>query len=227
MDASSRTFTRTVLYSLNGLFAFLLAMIMVPSVVLAEGLAFDDGHDLLVLPDCKLAIRYNNKTFVPVTTSQFCNNEEGYFLAQKPTQSFQIEEQYSAQMKGNTKGERILIECYQTGKLGKISKGRLSKDFLKKNKLKEINLTYDRITKETGASKSGLDNLRSVVVFEVNPGDGTPKYRLFAFQHEDVLTLYARRMRPSAGDFDNQAPVIVSQIAFQLDPDLKGNVTIK
>ena len=210
------------------LFAGMVAgLLSAPSAVQAEGLAFDDGHDLLVLPECKLAIRYNNKTFVPVAISPFCDKEEGYFLAQKPTQSFQIEEQYSAQMKGNTKGERILIECYDTGKLGKLSKGRLSKKFTKNNKVKEINLTYDRIVKETGATKTGLDNLRSVVVFEVNPGDGSAKYRLFAFQHEDVLTLYARRMRPNNKGFDDQAPVIVSQISFQLEPDLKGNVNVK
>ena len=150
-----------------------------------------------------------------------------YYLGQEPTQSFQIEEQYSAQMKGNTRGERIVVECYDTGKLGRISTGRLKKEFTKNNKVKEINLTYDRIIKETGATKSGLENLRSLVVFEVSPGDGSSKYRLFAFQHENILTMYARRMRPNSNGFDDQAPVIVSQLSFQLEPDLKGNVQVE
>ncbi|MCB9469387.1 MAG: hypothetical protein H6677_14015 [Candidatus Obscuribacterales bacterium] len=204
----------------------MVAMAM-PIAVLAEGLAFDDDHDLLVLPGCKLALRYNNKTFVPVKVAPFCKQEEGYFLGQEPTQSFQIEEQYSAQMKGNTRGERIVVECYDTGKLGRISTGRLKKEFTKNNKVKEINLTYDRIIKETGATKSGLENLRSLVVFEVSPGDGSSKYRLFAFQHENILTMYARRMRPNSNGFDDQAPVIVSQLSFQLEPDLKGNVQVE
>ncbi|HMP53693.1 MAG TPA: hypothetical protein PKD05_19250, partial [Candidatus Melainabacteria bacterium] len=75
---------------LVGLLVF--AAVAMPIGALAEGLAFDDDHDLLVLPGCKLAIRYNNKTFVPVKITPFCKQEEGYFLGQEPTQSFQIEE---------------------------------------------------------------------------------------------------------------------------------------
>ncbi|HMP53694.1 MAG TPA: hypothetical protein PKD05_19255, partial [Candidatus Melainabacteria bacterium] len=105
---------------------------------------------------------------------------------------------------------------------GRISTNRLKKEFIKNNKVKEINLTYDRIIKETGATKSGLENLRSLVVFQVSPGDGSAKYRLFAFQHENILTMYARRMRPNSNGYDDQAPVIVAQLSFQLEPDLKG-----
>ena len=203
----------------------LLAVSTAPNAF-AEGLSFDNDHDLVVLQNCKLAVRYNNKTFVPVKVSKFAK-EKGYFIDDIPVKSFQIGEDYSSNMKGNTKGERIIVECYKVGKLGRVSKGRLKKEFTKNNKVKEINLTYDRIAKETGATKTGLGSLRSVDVFEVRPGDGSQKYRLFAFQYDKILTMYARRMRPNTLGFDDAAPVIVSQLSFQLEPDLEGNVKVE
>ena len=198
---------------------------LMPASVHAEGLAYDSGHDLLVLKNCNLAVRYNNKTFVPVKLSNY-SAENGYFLDQKPVKSIQIGEKYSDNMNSSAQGERIIIECYEVGEKGRISKNRLNKKFLKNNKVKEINLTYDRIAKETGATRTGLKSLRTVMVFEVSPGDGTAKYRLFAFQYDKVLTMYARRMRPNTKGFDDAAPVIVSQLSFQLEPNLKGNVSI-
>lgn len=209
-----------------GVLSFSLLAFSTSPAALAEGLSFDNEHDLVVLRNCKLAVRYNNKTFVPVKVAKF-SPEEGYFMDAVPVKSFQIKEDYSANMKGNTKGERIIVECYKVGKLGRVSKGRLKKEFTKNNKVKEINLTYDRIAKETGATKTGLGSLRSVDVFEVRPGDGSQKYRLFAFQYDKILTLYARRMRPNTLGFDDAAPVIVSQLSFQLEPDLEGNVKVE
>ena len=197
-----------------------------PLPVCAEGLAFDTDHDLLVLKDCNLAVRYNNKTFVPVKLSNY-SVENGYFLDQKPLKSIQIGEKYSDNMQSSAQGERIIIECFDVGEKGRISTNRLNKKFLKANKVKEINLTYDRIAKETGATKTGLHSLRTVLVFEVSPSDGTPKYRLFAFQYDNILTMYARRMRPNTSGFDDAAPVIVSQLSFQLEPTLEGNVKVE
>ncbi|MBK9145325.1 MAG: hypothetical protein IPM23_22870 [Candidatus Melainabacteria bacterium] len=190
----------------------------------AQALASDGSHDVLVLPDLQFAIRYNNKTFVPVRAKALETGESGIYLERPVEKALEIAEDFSKMNQNG--GERLIIECYDPGKIGTLSTNRFNKEFVKQNKVKEINMTYDRVAKECGVPKETLTLIKAVKTFEILPKDGSAPYNLFAFQHGNHLTMFARRMRPGAKGFDDSPPNIIPELSLSPTSDTRGNVTI-
>jgi len=193
------------------------------------GFASDSDHDVLVLPDCEVAVRYNNKTFVPVKVVSTLDNPD-FFLKEKPLKAFKIFEDYaSAGMK--TAPEQIIIESYDVGKIGAFGTSRFNKDFMAKNRVREVQFTNERVGKETGLSDTSFIGITAVKSFEIASKNGDTPYYLHVFQTPTHLTLFARLMRSGSREFDLDPAVIVTQFRVnnvascvgnvQLDPDKK------
>ena len=93
---------------------------MPPSLVIrVKPLLSDQDHDVLTITECDLAVRYNKKTFVPVTVFVNAKREgsEGYYFRANPLKSLQIYEDYSAvdAVQGSGGPARIGIECFPPG----------------------------------------------------------------------------------------------------------------
>ena len=90
------------------------------------GFAYDTDHDVLMLHDCEVAIRYNNKTFVPVKVVSTLDGPN-FFLKEPPVKAFRIFEDYEAAgMKSAP--EQIIVESYDVGKIGAFGTSRFNKD---------------------------------------------------------------------------------------------------
>lgn len=178
-------------------------------------LVSDKEHDVVVLPDCDMAVRYNNKSFVPIKAELRASD---YFLKEVPVKSLVLAE---AMPSGP---ERIFIECYDTGKVGAFGGSRFSKDFVAGNKIKEVTFPNDRVAKETGFD--GFGSVDSVKIFEVTPKGGDSAYFLFGFQHGKHLTLFARKMRPGTKGFDNDPVAIVTKIQLAPTAGSTANVEV-
>src|ERR1700679_671611 len=88
------------------------------------GFAYDTDHDVLILPDCEVAIRYNNKTFVPVKVVSMLD-APSFFLKVPPIKAFKIFEDYaSAGMKAAP--EHIVVESYDVSKIGAFGTDRFN-----------------------------------------------------------------------------------------------------
>lgn len=205
-------------------FTFLVSLnVVAPALVLAQGLSFDSDHDVLTIPTCEVAVRYNNKTFVPVkaTTNQV---ENGLYLARPVQKSIRLVEDFSG-VSVSQSPEQIFVECYEAAKIGPLGTSRFSKDFLKDNKMREVTVTSDRVAKETGLPVTAVTSLKSVKCYEVTPKSGGTVYNLFALQHGEFLTMFARQMR-SGTDFRNDPPQIVAEMRFGKTEDSRSNVKL-
>jgi hypothetical protein len=188
------------------------------------GLAYDQDHDVLVLSDCDLAVRYNNKTFVPVK-AKLLDDSADTFLKITPEKSVRIYEDYeSAGMKGAP--EQILIQSYDAGKIGAFGFSRFSKNLTDNNRVREIQFTNERVAKEIGLSDSSFIGVHSVKSFEVAPKSGETPYYLYVLQGKDKLNVFVRKMRGTSRSFDFDPAVIVTQVRLRGTGDCVGNVDV-
>ncbi len=189
------------------------------------GLAYDSDHDVVILPKCDVAIRFNNKTFVPVKT-KLLDAAAPAFLKIAPDQSIRIFEDYeSAKMAAAP--EQILVQAYDIGKIGAFSSSRFNKDFAAGNRIREVQFTNERVAKETGLSESSFSGITAVKAFEVAPKSGETPYYLYAIQTPEHLTMFARKMRATSRTFDLDPAVIVTQIRVRGTKDCIGNVKLE
>jgi hypothetical protein len=190
------------------------------------GFGFDSDHDVIVLADSDVALRYNNKTFVPVK-AVLLDASAPAILKVPPIKSIRIyEDLASAGLK--TAPEQIVIQAYEVGKIGAFGASRFSKEFMDDNRVREVQLTRDRVSKETGLAASSYVGITSVKSYEIAPKSGASPYYLHVFQTPERLTLYARRMRNDvdsrSSDFD--AVNIVTQLRVRNTGDCSGNVIL-
>lgn len=196
-----------------------------PCAALAEpGLSFDSDHDVIVFPACDLAVRYNNKTFVPVK-AKLQDSASSAFLKIAPDKSIKIWEDYdSAKMSAGP--EQILIEAYDVGKIGSFGSSRFNKDFVAANRIREVQFNNERIAKETGLSAGSFTGITAVKPFEVTPKSGETPYYLYVIQTPEHLTIYARKMRSASRTFDLDPAVIITQLQVRGSKDCVANVKL-
>ncbi len=188
------------------------------------GFAFDSDHDVLILPDCEVAIRYNNKTFVPVKVVSMLD-APSFFLKEKPVKAFKIFEDYaSAGMKAAP--EQIIIESYDVGKIGAFGASRFNKDFVTKNRVREVQFTNERVAKETGLSDTAFIGITAVKSYEIAGKNGETPYYLHVFQTPTHLTCFARLMRSNSREFDLDPAVIVTQLRVTNTANCVGNIRL-
>ncbi len=208
----------------SGLIA-LSAFLSMPLSVLAEpGLSYDHEHDVLVLPGCDLAVRYNNKTFVPVR-AKLLGEGHTNFLKIKPEKAVKIYEDYeSAGMK--TAPEQILLESYDAAKVGTFSFSRFNKAFLDTARVREVQFTNERVAKETGLTEGAFHGIASLKSFEVVPKSGETPYYLFVMVSPPHLNIFVRKMRATSRTFDFDPAVIVAQLRVVNTQDSQPNVDL-
>ncbi len=188
------------------------------------GFAYDSDHDVLILPDCEVAIRYNNKTFVPVKAISMLDVPT-FFLKEKPLKAFKIFEDYSsAGMKSAP--EQIVVESYDVGKIGAFGASRFNKDFMTKNRVREVQFTNERVARETGLSDTAFIGITAVKSYEVASKNGETPYYLHVFQTPTHLTLFARSMRSTSREFDLDPAVIVTQFRVTNTANCVGNIRL-
>jgi len=190
-----------------------------------SGLSYDGDHDVVILPKCDVAVRFNNKTFVPVK-AKLLDASASAFLKIPPDQSIRIWEDYeSAKMAAIP--EQILVQVYDVSKVGAFSSSRFNKDFVAANRVREVQFTNERVAKETGLSESAFSGITAVKSFEVTPKSGETPYYLYAIQTPEHLTMFARKMRATSRTFDLDPAVIVTQIRVRGVKDCVGNVKLE
>lgn len=215
-------------FNLAKLAPALIALALIPfsaSAALAEpGLSSDGDHDVIVFPTCDLAVRYNNKTFVPVK-AKLQDATSSAFLKIAPDKSIKIWEDYdSAKMTAGP--EQIFIEAYDVGKIGSFGSSRFNKDFMAANRVREVQFNNERIAKETGLSAGSFSGITAVKPFEVTPKSGETPYYLYVIQTPEHLTIYARKMRSASRTFDLDPAVIITQLQVRGTKDCVGNIKL-
>ncbi len=194
--------------------AFLSSIFALASLPALAQLTSDTEHNVVVLPDCDMAVKYNNKSFVPIKAELRTSD---YFLKDAPVKSLVLSESFNGP-------ERVYIECYDSGKAGAFGGSRFSKDFVAANKIKEVTFPNARVSKETGFD--GFGTLESVKIFEVTPKGGEGSFFLYGFQHGKHLTIFARRMRPGTKGFDNDPAQIVTKLQLAPTAGCTANVEV-
>ena len=189
-----------------------------------SGLTYDGDHDVIVFPSCDLAVRYNNKTFVPVK-AKLQDATSSAFLKIAPDKAVKIWEDYDS-AKMTAAPEQILIEAYDVGKIGSFGSSRFSKEFMAANRVREVQFTNERIAKETGLSASSFTGITAVKPFEIAPKSGETPYYLYVIQTPEHLTIYARKMRAASRSFEFDPAVIVTQLQVRGSKDCVGNVKL-
>jgi len=215
----SAALSTTALLSLVGS-----AVLSAPAALADPGFAYDGDHDVLILPDCEVAVRYNNKTFVPVKAVSTLD-APNYFLKIKPVKAFKIYEDYAA---ANMKAapEQIIVESYDVGQIGAFGVSRFNKDFLAKNRVREVQFTNERVGKETGLSETAFIGITAVKSYEVASKNGETPYYLHVFQTPSHLTLFARMMRSTSREFGDDPAVIVTQFRVNNTANCVGNIQL-
>lgn len=188
------------------------------------GLTYDGDHDVLVFPSCDLAVRYNNKTFVPVK-AKLQDTASSAFLKIAPDKAVKIWEDYDS-AKMTAAPEQILIEGYDVSKIGSFGSSRFSKEFMAANRVREVQFTNERIARETGLSPSAFTGITAVKPFEIAPKSGETPYFLYVIQTPEHLTIYARKMRAASRTFDLDPAVIVTQLQVRGTKDCVSNVKL-
>jgi len=197
---------------------------LAPSANAEPGLSYDNDHDVIVLPDCDLAIRYNHKTFVPVK-AKLITQDHVSFLKVPPEKVVKIFEDYeSAGMK--TAPEQILLESYDVGKIGTFAFNRFNKPFLDTARVREVQFTNERVAKETGLSETSFHAITALKSFEVVPKSGETPYYLFVMVTPPRLNIFVRKMRGTSRTFDFDPAVIVSQLRVVNTKDCIANVDL-
>jgi hypothetical protein len=188
------------------------------------GLAFDSDHDVIVLDGCDVAVRYNNKSFVPVK-AKLLDTSSPAFLKTAPEKAIKIWEDYESAKMGGAP-EQIFIESYDIGKIGAFGTSRFNKDFMANNRVREVQFTNERVGKETGLSESSFIGITAVKAFEVAPKSGEAPYYVYAIQTPDRLTVFARKMRATSRSFDLDPAVIVTQLRVRGSKDCQANIKL-
>lgn len=197
---------------------------LAPSANAEPGLSYDNDHDVIVLPDCDLAIRYNHKTFVPVK-AKLITQDHVSFLKVPPEKVVKIFEDYeSAGMK--TAPEQILLESYDVGKIGTFAFNRFNKPFLDTARVREVQFTNERVAKETGLSETSFHAITALKSFEVVPKSGETTYYLFVMVTPPRLNIFVRKMRGTSRTFDYDPAVIVPQLRVVNTKDCIANVDL-
>lgn len=205
-------------------FSFSLASFSASAAQPVTGLTYDGDHDVIVLPTCDLAVRYNNKTFLPVK-AKLQDATSSAFLKIAPDKAVKIWEDYDS-AKMTAAPEQILIEAYDVGKIGSFGSSRFSKEFMAANRVREVQFTNERIAKETGLSLSAFTGITAVKPFEVAPKSGETPYYLYVIQTPEHLTIYARKMRAGSRSFELDPAVIVTQLQVRGTKDCVSNVKL-
>lgn len=200
-----------------------LTVLMTAAPALAQYLVYDKEHEVLVVPDCQVAVRFNNKSFVPIKAKRQ-DLEKGTYLDRPVLRSIKISEDFS-NVSIATSPEEITLECYEVGDVGNLTNTRFSKDFLNENNKREVTLTSARITKETGLPLSAVTALKAVKCYQIKPKSGAQPYNLFAFQHDHYVTMYARKMRSGSTDMDTDPIFIVTEL--RLGPTTENKASIE
>jgi len=186
------------------------------------GLTYDGDHDVVVLPGCDFALRFNNKTFVPVRAEIMDDKYVG-FMKIAPEKAIRIFEDYgSANMKSTP--EQIVVESYDVGKIGAFGMSRFHKDFVANNRVREVQFTNARVAKETGLSDNAFLGINSAKSYEVAPKSGETPYYLYVLLSGSHMNCYARKMRGTSGTFDNDPAVIITQVRVGNTKDCLSNV---
>lgn len=203
----------------------LLAAFAGPEPALAEpGLTYDPEHDVVLLPGCDLAIRYNNKTFVPVK-AKLLDAAHKSTLKLAPEKVVKIWEDYeSAGMKAAP--EQIVVESYDSRKVGAFSFSRFNPDFLKDGRVREVQFTNERVAKETGLSESAFHAITALKSFEVVPKSGETPYYLYVMVSPPHTNVFVRKMRGTSRSFDFDPAVIVTQVRLTNTQDCLANVNL-
>jgi hypothetical protein len=200
------------------------AWLAVPAALADPGFAYDSDHDVIVLPDCEVAVRFNNKTFVPVKVVSTMDAPD-FFLKEKPLKAFKIYEDYSsAGMKAAP--ERVLVETYDVSKIGAFGTSRFNKNFMAANRVREVTFTNERVGKEAGLSDTSFIGITAVKSFEIAPKNGETPYYLHVFQTPSHLTCFARMMRSTSREYDYDPAVIVTQLRVNQTASCVGNVQL-
>ncbi len=195
-----------------------------PSAQAEPGLTFDQDHDVIVLPDCDVAVRYNSKTFVPVK-AKLMDSSYPAALKLAPEKTIKIWEDYeSAGMKAAP--EQVVIESYDSRKVGAFSFSRLNPDLVKNNRVREVQFTNERVAKETGLSEGAFHGITAMKSFEVVPKSGETPYYLYVMVSPPHTNTFVRKMRGTSRSFDFDPAVIVTQMRIMNTKDCVGNVTL-
>lgn len=82
-----------------------------------------------------------------------------------------------------------------------------------------------RISKESGLPLNAVQSVKAVKCYEVTPRGRGIAYNLFAFQHDQHLTIFARQMRSGITDTGSDYPrVIIAELQFGNTSDCKASV---
>lgn len=200
-----------------------LGLIASAAPALAQYLVFDKEHDVLVLPDCQVTVRFNNKSFVPIKAKRL-DLTKGTYLDRPVLRTVKIAEDFS-NVSIATSPEEVTVECYEVGDMGNLTNNRFSKDYLNDNNKREVTLTSARIAKETGLPLSAVTSLKAVKCYQIKPKSGSQPYNLFAFQHDKYITFYARKMRSGSTDMDTDPIFIVTEL--RLGPTTENKASIE
>jgi hypothetical protein len=188
------------------------------------GLAYDSDHDVLALPDCDLAIRYNSKTFVPVKAVTTADGTD-FFLKEKPIRAFKIYEDYSsAGMKAAP--EQIIVEIYDVSKIGAFGTSRFNKTFMGNNRVREVQFTNERVGKEIGLTDTAFTGITAVKSYEVVGKNGATPVYLYVMQTPKHMICFARTMRGTSREFDLDPAVIVTQMRVNNAGNSVGNIQL-
>lgn len=200
------------------------AVTVSPSAQAEPGLTFDQDHDVIILPDCDIAVRYNSKTFVPVK-AKLMDSSYPAALKLPPEKTIKIWEDYeSAGMKAAP--EQVVIESYDSRKVGAFSFSRLNPDLVKNNRVREVQFTNERVAKETGLSEGAFHGITALKSFEVVPKSGETPYYLYIMVSPPHTNTFVRKMRGTSRSFDFDPAVIVTQMRIMNTKDCVGNVNL-
>ena len=192
-----------------------------PAAAADSELRFDKDHDVLVLPDCHLALRYNNKTIAPVK-AKLLSASEGYCLKDHPEKIVKIYEDFtSVGMPGVP--EQVVLECYKSVGTGALNSNRFNNDFTDKNRVRAVQFTRARVASETGLLSSGFVGVTSQKSFEIVPKNGGAPYYLHSFQTAKSLTIFVRKMRDGKS-FEDAPAVLTLQLRLDDVSNCFGNV---
>ena len=163
-----------------------------------EPLTADPDHDVLVLAECDLAVRYNKRTFVPVTV--FVNSKgeerEGYYFRADPIRSIQIYEDYSAVDAALGPGgpARIGIECFSAGIIGEANPTTLfSPMFTRLNTLEATTTDKNVFCATIGLERVSCEQIAVFKKFLATGQDVT--YNMYAWETSDFSYILADKGR--------------------------------
>jgi len=81
----------------------------------------DEGHDVIVLRECQLALRFAKESLFPAPVKVYQSEQsKSFFFEQTPAASFCLLEDLSGILEGET-AHRIIVECFPAGSFDSMS----------------------------------------------------------------------------------------------------------